>query len=153
MEQVTLVKTPNVVFTFAIKCLKESELGFDMIEYYSSGLEGFYSRSPSDVDHPCGTNACIAGAMAYSIDSESKLQAIAIVQTWALGVTANHITRIVGRREFHYACDVFEEVFNNPHTYGVRRLKDVTKDLAITRLRKLSKFDDWESVAVYLNIT
>ena len=139
MEQV--IKTPNEVFTFAAKCVTESELGFDMAQYYST-----VAMCPSRVNNPCGTNACIAGDMAYNIDPTSNLRPVSIVRSW---VSEGTDLCYVPQHSRH-VCDALDLVFDSPRVYGEQTLEGVTKDAALKLLSKLAKFDTWENVLNYL---
>ena len=143
MEQVSSLKTPNEVFTFAAKCITISEFDFDMVEYYSTS-----SVAPSSVDNPCGTSACIAGDMAYNLDPLSDLSPISIVHSWIVG--GQHDYPLFS--DSQVAEDALDMVFANPYVYRKKELRYITKDVAIAVLNKLSEFDNWKDVLQYLHL-
>ena len=143
------VKTPNEVFSYGIDCIKESKFSFNMDQYYRTTRRThdtvFDSRTPSCVRNPCGTSACIAGDMAYSIDPSRKDTAPRVVYLWVMNGS-----RYADSDQWGGIWYSLESVFHEPALYGVSELEDITKDRAVRLLRELSQLSDWDLVHHYI---
>ena len=150
-----MLKSPNEVLQHFIDALnKETQLKFDMDNWYSNPEAGGAMISPHKVTNVCGTSACIAGTVAFQLDPKSTLSASTTVLKW-VGVKLSDPwgSLNVFASDEEVACDEsLDRLFTVAAVYDSMYLEDVTKEDAIKTLSSLvsEEHTTWKSLLARL---
>lgn len=117
------MRTFNETMTFFIDCLKSTELQFDMTNWLMDGE--IITCSPYEVEHNCGTSACIAGTVAMHIDPSSNKEVLDMCASWIDEDAAEEVYECLGT------------IFTGEHFWGVTSLDEVTLEDAIAKLESI----------------
>ena len=131
--------TKETLNTMADVLVAEKELLFGM-EYWLVDTKGFTRYGPGTVENFCGTVACIAGTMSVNLDPKSQTPCDVLCFEWVLGEGENY-----------QEIPALSKVFQCAEIYGVAYLSDISKDMAISKLREWAALDlGWEDLLDYL---
>ena len=132
------MKTLNQTVTFFLECMTASQMHFDMANWYFK--DGYAEGNPGQVEHTCGTSACIAGTVAAYIAPTSGEHVTDIVLDWVNPDEA-------------YASIIptcLDQIFTVARFYGKQELDEVTEELVRAKLETL-KNSTWEELHDNLN--
>lgn len=137
------IRKPLEVLTFFKKCLvEEKELGFNMGVWYSVDREGmenpYSSTAPLTISNPCGTSACLAGTVAFRVDSISRKHPTDVCYDYVMGCNDwRKKLPYYGTNDVTHMRSSLSRLFTSAGLYHKDRLVKITKADVIDLLSSL----------------